>query len=47
LKRKLGEGGQAVVRIGIDTETKARKAIKIIKKGDCSDLSRLDVEIKV
>ncbi|KAH3732442.1 protein kinase [Pelomyxa schiedti] len=45
-KQKLGKGSQAVVKMAIDTETGAKKAIKIAKKGNVSDMSRMDVEIK-
>lgn len=46
LKRKIGEGASGVVWLAFNTETKAYKAIKAMKKGDVSDMSRVDVEIK-
>eukprot|EP01105_Mastigella_eilhardi_P000482 TRINITY_DN1057_c0_g2_i2.p1 TRINITY_DN1057_c0_g2~~TRINITY_DN1057_c0_g2_i2.p1 ORF type:complete len:761 (+),score=219.60 TRINITY_DN1057_c0_g2_i2:167-2449(+) len=46
LKQKIGSGANAVVRLAIDTVTGQKKAVKIIAKGNVSDLSRLDVEIK-
>eukprot|EP00727_Mastigamoeba_balamuthi_P005729 m51a1_g1776 putative protein kinase domain containing protein (2257) ;mRNA; f:327631-336212 len=46
LSRKLGEGSQAAVRLGIDTRTGERKAVKIFPKGNVADMSRLDVEIR-
>jgi len=46
LLHKLGFGAESVVRVGIDRETGERKAIKIIPRGNCSDLSRVDTEIK-
>jgi len=46
LKAKLGKGSKGVVRLAVDHKTGERKAIKIVQKGDISDLSRLDTEIK-
>eukprot|EP00276_Gloeochaete_wittrockiana_P003571 CAMPEP_0184659198 /NCGR_PEP_ID=MMETSP0308-20130426/28714_1 /TAXON_ID=38269 /ORGANISM="Gloeochaete witrockiana, Strain SAG 46.84" /LENGTH=752 /DNA_ID=CAMNT_0027098847 /DNA_START=254 /DNA_END=2512 /DNA_ORIENTATION=+ len=46
LCRTLGKGSYGVVRSAINKETGERKAIKIIKRGSVSDMSRLDVEIK-
>eukprot|EP01117_Protostelium_nocturnum_P013427 TRINITY_DN5007_c0_g1_i1.p1 TRINITY_DN5007_c0_g1~~TRINITY_DN5007_c0_g1_i1.p1 ORF type:complete len:859 (-),score=265.14 TRINITY_DN5007_c0_g1_i1:108-2684(-) len=46
LKRKLGTGASGVVWLAIDSETKAHRAIKMIHKGDVSDMSRVDCEIK-
>ena len=45
--RKLGKGAVGVVHIATDINTGEKKAIKIIPRGDCSDLSRLDTEIRV
>jgi serine/threonine protein kinase len=36
-----------VVHLAVDTLTAQKKAIKIIPRGDCSDLSRLDTEIRI
>lgn len=47
LKRKLGSGANSVVRLAIDIKTGEKKAIKVIKRGDVSDMSRIDVELKV
>eukprot|EP00178_Gracilaria_changii_P003253 TRINITY_DN1477_c0_g1_i1.p1 TRINITY_DN1477_c0_g1~~TRINITY_DN1477_c0_g1_i1.p1 ORF type:complete len:1142 (+),score=158.12 TRINITY_DN1477_c0_g1_i1:660-4085(+) len=46
LGRTIGRGSSAVVRYAIHVETREKVAIKIIKKGKCSDLSRLDREIQ-
>lgn len=46
LKRKLGSGANSIVRLAINTETGEKKAIKVIKRGDVSDMSRVDVELK-
>lgn len=46
LKRIIGKGSSGVVWLGMDTEKKVRKAIKVIPIGDVSDMSRVDVEIK-
>ena len=45
--RRLGEGAVGVVHLAVDTLTGHKKAIKIVPRGDCSDLSRLEVEIRV
>lgn len=47
LKRVIGKGSSGVVWLGLDLEKKVRKAIKVIPIGDVSDMSRVDVEIKV
>jgi len=47
LKRKLGSGANSIVRLAINMETGEKKAIKVIKRGDVSDMSRVDVELKV
>jgi serine/threonine protein kinase len=47
LKRTLGEGSVAKVRLAQDALTLKEYAIKIIHKGDSSTLSRIDTEIKV
>jgi len=46
LQRKLGVGSNSVVRVGVDQETGKKYAIKIIKRGDVSDMSRVDTELK-
>lgn len=46
LKRKIGCGASGAVWLAQEADTRDRRAIKIIKKGDCSNLSRVDVEIK-
>lgn len=46
LGRTIGRGSSGVVRLGIHVENREKFAIKIIKKGKCSDLSRLDREIQ-
>ena len=46
LGRTIGRGSSGVVRRAIHVETRQKVAIKIIKKGKCSDLSRLDREIQ-
>ncbi len=45
-KRKLGCGASGSVCLAQNVETRDKRAIKTIKKGDCSGLSRVDVEIK-
>ena len=45
--KKIGQGAMGVVHVAKDTTTGIRKAVKIIKRGDCADLSRLDTEIRV
>lgn len=47
VKRTLGEGSVAKVRLAQDALTLKEYAIKIIHKGDSSTLSRIDTEIKV
>lgn len=46
LGRTIGRGSSGVVRLAFHVEKRQRFAIKIIKKGKCSDLSRLDREIQ-
>lgn len=46
LGRTLGRGSSGVVRLAMHVETRERVAVKIIKKGKCSYLSRLDREIQ-
>eukprot|EP01127_Copromyxa_protea_P020412 TRINITY_DN6836_c0_g2_i1.p1 TRINITY_DN6836_c0_g2~~TRINITY_DN6836_c0_g2_i1.p1 ORF type:complete len:1147 (-),score=237.16 TRINITY_DN6836_c0_g2_i1:39-3479(-) len=46
LKYKLGTGSVGVVRLGVDEKTDVKYAIKVILKGKCSDMSRIDNEIK-
>ncbi len=46
LKRKLGTGANSTVRLGVNVATGEKRAVKIIKRGDVSDMSRLDVELK-
>lgn len=46
LERCIGRGSSGVVRLARHVETGEKVAIKIIKKGKCSDLSRLDREIE-
>lgn len=46
LGRTIGRGSSGVVRLAMHVETREKYAIKIIKKGKCSDLSRLDREIQ-
>eukprot|EP00177_Eucheuma_denticulatum_P008543 GFKZ01015551.1.p1 GENE.GFKZ01015551.1~~GFKZ01015551.1.p1 ORF type:complete len:1193 (+),score=192.35 GFKZ01015551.1:114-3581(+) len=46
LGRTIGRGSSGVVRLAMHVETREKVAIKIIKKGKCSDLSRLDREIQ-
>lgn len=46
LKRKIGRGSVGDVRLAVEHKTGIRKAIKIVPKGNVSDLSRLDTEIK-
>lgn len=45
--RKLGKGAVGVVHVATDINSGEKKAVKIIPRGDCSDLSRLDTEIRV
>ena len=45
--RKIGQGAVGTVHVATEMNTGERKAIKIIKRGDCADLSRLDTEIRV
>lgn len=47
MRYKLGTGSVGVVRLGVDDTTGAKYAIKLISKGKCSDMSRIDNEIKV
>ncbi|PXF45704.1 CBL-interacting protein kinase 31 [Gracilariopsis chorda] len=46
LGRTIGRGSSGVVRYATHVETREKVAMKIIKKGKCSDLSRLDREIQ-
>lgn len=46
IKRKVGQGSAGVVTLAVEHKTGERKAIKIVPKGNVSDLSRLDTEIK-
>lgn len=46
LTHNLGEGSYGVVKCGVHVETGERRAIKIIKRGNVSDMSRLDIEIQ-
>eukprot|EP00741_Cyanophora_paradoxa_P008532 tig00001339_g8257.t1 len=46
LARTLGKGSYGVVRTAVNRRDGGRKAMKIIKRGSVSDMSRLDVEIK-
>nr|WHA03777.1 SnRK [Neopyropia yezoensis] len=46
LGRTVGRGSSGVVRAAIHVVTRRKFAVKIIKKGNCSDLSRLDREIQ-
>lgn len=46
LGRSLGNGSSGIVRSAFHVESKQTFAAKIIKKGNCSDLSRLDREIQ-
>lgn len=46
LSRKLGVGATGVVRLARHRDSHVRKAIKIIHRGDVTDMSRLDTEIK-
>lgn len=45
LGRTIGRGSSGIVRLATHVPTRAQYAIKIIKKGNCSALSRLDREI--
>jgi hypothetical protein len=45
--RKIGQGAVGSVHLAIETATGEKKAAKIIPRGDCSDLSRLDTEIRI
>lgn len=45
LGRTIGRGSSGIVRLAFHVENRQKYAIKIIKKGKCSDLSRLDREI--
>eukprot|EP00179_Madagascaria_erythrocladioides_P009103 CAMPEP_0198310596 /NCGR_PEP_ID=MMETSP1450-20131203/2618_1 /TAXON_ID=753684 ORGANISM="Madagascaria erythrocladiodes, Strain CCMP3234" /NCGR_SAMPLE_ID=MMETSP1450 /ASSEMBLY_ACC=CAM_ASM_001115 /LENGTH=982 /DNA_ID=CAMNT_0044013439 /DNA_START=634 /DNA_END=3582 /DNA_ORIENTATION=+ len=46
LGRTLGRGSSGIVRSAVHVDTKMKFAAKIIKKGNCSDLSKLDREIQ-
>lgn len=46
LGRTIGRGSSGVVRLAMHVGTREKVAIKIIKKGKCSDMSRLDREIQ-
>lgn len=43
----IGVGASGVVYLGVDHDTKAHRAIKMLNKGDVSDMTRVDQEIKV
>lgn len=45
LGRTIGRGSSGIVRLATHVPTRSQYAIKIIKKGNCSALSRLDREI--
>mmetsp|Transcript_62919 Transcript_62919/g.150547 ORF Transcript_62919/g.150547 Transcript_62919/m.150547 type:complete len:926 (+) Transcript_62919:90-2867(+) len=45
-KRTLGKGAEGVVKLAINTQTGEKKAIKIIKKGNIAEMSRVDVEVE-
>lgn len=47
MRYKLGTGSVGVVRLGVHEDNGAKFAVKIISKGKCSDMSRIDNEIKV
>jgi serine/threonine protein kinase len=46
LGQKLGEGSFGAVRLGISMRTGAQVAVKIIPRGNCADMSRVDLEIQ-
>ena len=46
LRRKIGSGSSGVVKLAWDRKRSQKVAIKIIKKGDMSDMSRVDKEIQ-
>ncbi|CAN8066351.1 unnamed protein product [Agarophyton chilense] len=46
LGRTIGRGSSGVVRYALHVESRKKVAVKIIKKGKCSELSRLDREIQ-
>lgn len=46
LGRTIGRGSSGVVRLAFHVENRQKFAVKIIKKGKCSDLSRIDREIQ-
>ncbi len=46
LGRTIGRGSSGIVRLALHVPTREKVAIKIIKKGNCSALSRLDREIE-
>jgi serine/threonine protein kinase len=46
-KRTLGRGAEGVVKLALNMQTGEKKAIKIIKKGNIAEMSRVDIEIEV
>lgn len=46
LGRTIGRGSSGIVRLALHVPSREKVAIKIIKKGNCSALSRLDREIE-
>ena len=46
MKRKLGSGASGVVKLAWDNKKNEKVAIKIIKKGNLNDMSRVDKEIQ-
>lgn len=47
MKRKLGTGSSGTVWLAINTENHQKKAIKCVKKTSITDMTQVDVEIKV
>jgi serine/threonine protein kinase len=47
LTHTLGEGGYGVVKLAYHIETNVKRAVKKIKRGNVSDMSKLDIEIQV
>lgn len=45
LTHTLGEGSYGIVKLAQHVETKTKRAVKKIKRGTVSDMSKLDVEI--
>jgi len=46
LTRTLGKGAEGVVKLGVNTESGEKKAVKIIRKGNIAALSRVDTEVE-